>query len=334
MTPSLHPVAGAPLEVLELVREWVTRGGPPLIMRTSGSTGEPKEVALSRDAMVASAVAALERLGGPGGWQLSIPVTGVGGLQVLVRSVLAGIDPVMVEPIDASAVGGDRAYISIVPTQLHRLDEAGRLADLAAFDAVLLGGAAADRALLDRADAAGVRIVRTYGMTETCGGCVYDGLPLPGVSMRIAADDQVELQGPVLADGLDLTADGWFRTGDLGRIDAAGVLSISGRVDDVVQSGGVKVPLPAVTDAVRHLEGIRDAIVLGQPDREWGARIVAFVVAEGEVSIERMRDDLEAAGLDRRWAPKDVVVVSALPLLSNGKIDRQQLLAISEGGAS
>lgn len=329
MSASLHPVAGDPREVLQLIRTWVTGGGPPMVVRTSGSTGQPKHIRLSREAMVASATAAIERLGGPGGWQLAIPVSGVGGLQVLVRSVLAGVDPVVSDVIDPKEVGGDRRYISIVPTQMHRLAAANRLVDLAAFDAVLLGGAAASPTLLAAAAEAGVHIVRTYGMTETCGGCVYDGTPLPGVSMRIV-EGQVELTGPILADELDLTADGWFPTGDLGEISGAGVLSITGRIDDVVQSGAVKVALPAVTEAIRQLPGIRDAVVLARTDAEWGSRVVAFIVSDGDVMLDRLRDDLEAAGLDRRWAPKELVRLDRLPLLPNGKVDRQQLVGQDE----
>jgi len=332
VTASLHPVQGEPLAVLDRLRPWVEDGGPPLVMRTSGSTGEPKEVLLSRDAMIASASAALERLGGPGGWLLPIPVTGVGGLQVLVRSVLAGTTPVVDSALGADRVHADRRYVSIVPTQLHRLDVGGRLEDLSGFDAVLVGGAAADPGLLARATDAGVPIVRTYGMTETCGGCVYDGVPLDGVEMRIV-DDEVELSGPVLFDGYrdpDATAevlrDGWFRTGDLGEIGADGVLRITGRRDDVVQSGGVKVPLPAVTAALRRLDAVEDAIALGRPDPEWGTRVVAFVAAARDLSLSQVRDDLEAGGLDRRWAPRELVRLDALPLLPNGKIDRKALL--------
>jgi len=333
---SLHPVRGEPLAVLEALRAWVDRGGDPLVMRTSGSTGEPKDVLLSRDAMVASAAAALDRLGGPGGWLLGIPVTGVGGLQVLVRSILSRVDPVVSSDISAAAVGGARRYVSIVPTQLHRLDAAGRLDALAEFDAVLLGGAAAEPGLLERADVAGVNIVRTYGMTETCGGCVYDGLPLDGVSMRIAPDDMVELSGPVLFDGYGDPAataavlnDGWFRTGDLGEIGADGRLRITGRADDIVQSGGIKVPLPAVTTAVSRLSGVADAVVLGRPDPEWGTEVVAFVVPVdgGSLDLARLRDEVTAQGLPRTWAPRDLVLLDELPLLPNGKIDRQRLLA-------
>ena len=331
MTASLHPVQGEPLEVLDRLRSWIEDGGPPLVMRTSGSTGEPKEVLLSREAMVASATAALERLGGPGGWLLPIPVTGVGGLQVLLRSVLAGTTPVVDGALNAEHVEGDRRYVSIVPTQLHRLDVVGRLEDLAGFDAVLLGGAAADPGLLARAADAGVSIVRTYGMSETCGGCVYDGVPLDGVRMRIV-DDEVELAGPVLFDGYQdpvateaVLRDGWFRTGDLGEIGADGVLRITGRRDDIVQSGGVKVPLPAVTAALRDLDGVHDAIALGRPDPEWGARVVAFVVADRDLVLDQVRDDLETGGLDRTWAPRELVRLDALPLLPNGKVDRQSL---------
>lgn len=339
MTASLRPVAGDPREVYALVKAWVREGGEPIVIRTSGSTGEPKDVVLSHSAVMASARASLDRLGGPGGWLLSMPVTGVGGLQVLVRSALAGLDPVYAadfaslgEAIDA--IPGERRYASLVPTQAHRLVEAGEIAALRGLDALLVGGAAVSADLLDALE--GVRVVRTYGMSETSGGCVYDGVPLDGVKVRIDDGGQVLLSGPVLFDGYadaEATArvlhDGWFATADLGEI-VDGRLRVTGRSDDVVISGGVNIPLPAVTRVLRGLEAVRDAIALGVPDAEWGARVVAYIVPADAVCLDglrldELRDAVEEAGLPRTWAPREVVLLDELPLLPGGKLDRLKL---------
>ncbi|MGA8987061.1 AMP-binding protein, partial [Aeromicrobium sp.] len=289
MTASLRPVGGSPREVFDLVRAWVLDGGAPLVIRTSGSTGEPKDVLLSHGAVLASARSSLERLGGPGGWLQAIPVTGVGGLQVLVRSALAGLEPVfagehgtLAEAV--AAIPGPRRYASLVPTQVHRLVDAGDVEVLTPLDALLIGGAAVAPELLESLRVAGVRVVRTYGMSETSGGCVYDGLPLDGVRVQIDDHGQVHLAGPVLFDGYAdpsaterVLVDGWFATADLGSVDAGGRLRVIGRSDDVVISGGVNVPLPAVTAALRAQEGVGDAVAIGVPDDEWGTRVVAYL---------------------------------------------------------
>ncbi|WP_293782109.1 AMP-binding protein, partial [uncultured Aeromicrobium sp.] len=189
MEPSLRPVTGTAREIHALLQPWVAEGGAPIVVRTSGSTGRPKDVVLSHAAVLASARAALERLGGPGQWISALPPTAVGGLQVLVRSILAAESPVFADEhrsiaAAVDAMSGARRYASFVPTQLFRLlasDDAAVLADL---DAILLGGAAAPADLLERARDLGITVVRSYGMSETSGGCVYDGVPLDGVRVR------------------------------------------------------------------------------------------------------------------------------------------------------
>lgn len=318
------------------LREWLGARSPePLVVRTSGSTGAPKDVVLGRDAMLASAHAALHRLGGPGQWLLALPAHYVAGLQVLLRSLVAETDPVVLEEyadLDhaVAALTADRRYVSLVPTQLHRLLDTHTHA-LGAFDAVLLGGAAADRSLLDRARAAGVRVVTTYGMSETCGGCVYDGRPLDGVDVSLDDDGRILIAGPVLFDGYagqpGLTAqtlvDGVLRTPDVGTFDADGRLVVTGRVDDVVFSGGVNVGLAAVEQRVRDHPRVEDAAVVAVDDPEWGSRVVAFAVADG-LTLQALRDFV-AERLPRTWAPQELAVVPALPLLDSGKVDRRAL---------
>ncbi|MGO1318409.1 MAG: AMP-binding protein, partial [Cellulomonadaceae bacterium] len=185
-----------------------------LVVATSGSTGTPRGVVLTAPALRASADATRAHLGGPGQWLLALPTTHVAGLQVLVRSVLDGTRPVTLPggPFRPqtfaqamSQMGTERRYASLVPTQLRRLlaasPETGALDALRTLDAVLVGGAALSPDLADRARAAGVRVVRTYGMTETCGGCVYDGRPLEGVVVATGPDGRLRIAGPMLAAG-------------------------------------------------------------------------------------------------------------------------------------
>ncbi len=328
---SLTPVSGPPRAVEQLLRTWAPDDGP-LVIRTSGSTGTPKDVLLSHAAMTASATATHERLGGPGQWLLALPSTGVAGLQVLFRSRLAGTSAVVADEhlslTDAiAAMDGERRYASLVPTQLYRLVEAGDVGVLARLDAVLVGGASVSPRLVDHVRDAGVNVVRTYGMSETCGGCVYDGVPLDGVRLDVAEDGRIRIAGDVLMDGYadpeataEVLRDGWFDTRDLGEIRPDGRLRVLGRADDVVVSGGVNVATSAVTGVLRDLDGVDDVLVVGVPDAEWGERVVACLV--GDATLTELRDTVEAAGLPRTWAPRDVVRVEALPHLPGGKVDR------------
>ncbi len=221
--------------------------------------------------------------------------------------------------------------MSLVPTQLHRLlEDPSELEALAACHTVLLGGGPIDPALRARAEAAGVRVVATYGSAETAGGCVYDGYALDGVGLAIGNDGRIRIGGPTLFDGYDgdpaLTAeclvDGWFLTSDAGRLDEDGRLHVLGRLDDVVVSGGVNVPGPAVAARLREHPAVEQAEVVGVPDEEWGNRLVAFVV--GTVSLDEARDWVAEAH-PRSWAPRQVIALDALPLLDNGKVDRVRL---------
>jgi O-succinylbenzoic acid--CoA ligase len=312
--------------------------GTDLVVVTSGSTGGGRAVLLSAAALRASATATHDRLGGPGSWLLTLPTSAIGGLQVLVRSALAGRQPAVVsrgEPL-AAALGrlpaGDRRYTAMVPTQLRRYlaDDPGALAS---FDAVLVGGAATDRALLETARAAGVQVRTTYGMSETAGGCVYDGVPLDGVGVRVA--EGIELSGPVLAHGYRLdpaaTADafagGWFRTRDAGSLAADGTVTVHGRLDDVLISGGVNVSPQAVEAVLREHPTVADAVVTGLPDPEWGQRVVAAVVAaEGAVPELAELRPWVADRLGAAAAPRELHLVEAVPTLHSGKPDRRTVL--------
>ena len=318
---------------------WVEADDPaPRIVETSGSTGTPKRVVLSRAAVLASVDASARRLGATGRWLLALPASYVAGLQVVCRSLVAGHEPVLLEEhgsfaAAAAAMGPGDRFVSLVPTQLHRLLDTDLLS-LRTFHTVLLGGGPIDPALRRRAADAGVHVVATYGSAETAGGCVYDGYALDGVAVAVGADGRVRIAGPTLFDGYDgdpeLTArvlvDGWFRTADAGRLDEDGRLQVLGRLDDVVVSGGVNVPAPAVAARLREHPDVRGAEVLGVPDEEWGNRVVAFVV--GPVSLDAARDWV-AEVHPRSWAPRQVVALDAIPLLANGKPDRVALRGLA-----
>ncbi|KQS58943.1 AMP-dependent synthetase [Geodermatophilus sp. Leaf369] len=312
-----------------------------LVVVTSGSTGTGRGVLLSAAAVRASATATLDRLGGPGDWLLALPVSAIAGLQVLARAALAGRTPTVLghgQPLtDAvAAMPGGRRYTALVPTQLRR-SLAAEPEALRAFDAVLVGGAATDPDLLTAARDAGVAVVTTYGMTETAGGCVYDGVPLDGVAVRVA--EGVELAGPVLAQGYRLDpagtaeafADGWFRTRDAGTW-AEGRLTVNGRLDDVLISGGVNVSPQAVEAALRAHPDVADAVVSGVPDAEWGHRVVAAVVpAPGAApTLETLRPWV-AARLGAAAAPRQLHLLDAVPVLHTGKPDRRAVTRLIEG---
>ena len=304
-----------------------------VVIATSGSTGQPKAVELSAPALIASATASLRRIGASSTerWLCCLPTFHISGIGVLVRSLVAGTDPVItatVSPEVLAASGCD--HVSLVPTQLRRLLATGA----GPVRIVLLGGAASGDTLLAEARAAGWRLITTYGMSETSGGCVYDGVPLDGVQVRLT-DGLVEIAGPTLFSGYlgqpELTAarrvGGWFRTSDLGAWQDDGGLKVRGRADDVINTGGEKV-LPGEVEAVLGTApGVADVVVLGLPDPDWGEAVTAVVIPAkpGEPpGLGPLRSYVRQA-LSVYAAPKRVVVVPEFPLLPSGKPDREAL---------
>ncbi|WP_263089751.1 AMP-binding protein [Curtobacterium sp. RIT-PI-V] len=343
--PALLPVAeGAP--ALPTPPPADVRQRVALVVETSGSTGTGKRVALSSEALLAGAAAADAALGGPGGWVLALPTHYIAGLNVLTRSIAAGTTPVVVAPghfyaaafadaADQLVTGpaSPRRYTSLVPVQLARvLDDDRATAVLAGFDAVLVGGQATPAALRERAVAAGVHIVTTYGASETSGGCVYDGVPF-GTVRTAVVDDELQLSGPMLAEGYlgddDRTAatfverDGlrWYRTGDAATVSDE-VVRVLGRLDDVVISGGEKVRLGAVERLVRDLPDQHGAVVTRRASGEWGE--VPVVVTEQPLDLDTVRSHVGDA-LGRAARPAAVVVVDRLPMLASGKPDRRAI---------
>ena len=317
-----------------------------LVVTTSGTTGAPKGAMLTAAALTASASATNERLGGPGSWLLALPPYHIAGLQVLVRSVLAGSVPVELDvsagfdiaelPNAVRRLGSGRCYTSLVAAQLAKaLTDPAAAGALAELDAVLIGGGPAPRRILDAAAAAGIAVVRTYGMSETAGGCVYDGVPLDGVRLRVLADGRIAIGGATLAKGYrnpvvpDPFAErGWFRTDDLGTVDDSGALTVLGRADDAISTGGLTVLPQPVEAALCTHPAVSDCAVFGLLDNRLGQRVVAAVVVTDGCAPPTL-DTLRAVvtrTLDATAAPRELHIVDALPQRGIGKVDRAALV--------
>lgn len=354
------------LSALQRLPESELPEGTALVILTSGSSGVPKAVALSASALRASAEATHERLGGPGQWIVALPTYLISGVQMLVRSIVCGSDPVFFDdpsgrPFDPAAFldacdaadGGStgRRYVSLVPVQFARLLELAEqdpeAADrLRAIDGVLVGGQAVTLEMRRRAHALGVRLRRSYGMTETAGGCVYDGVEIGDTRVRIRAGE-VQLAGPSLALGYigdpvltaekfveELGRDGvptrWYRTGDAGEL-LGGMLTVTGRLDRVLVSGGVNVSLDEIERIAREHEGWDSAVAVRVPDAEWGERPGLVVEIADPTGAARtdfdairavIREQLGAAA-----APEWSTEIDRMPRLPGGKPD---LRAIDE----
>ena len=349
-----------------------------VILATSGSSGNPKRVRLTGTALRASGMATAQVLGGHGRWILGLATHHVAGFQVVARSMLARTEPVVMDPtvpftpegfaaaidelLDTDSRDAPRTYASLVPTQLHRIlthADPAMARHAARLDTILLGGAAADPTLLRTAAHAGIRIVTTYGMSETAGGCIYDGRPLPGVRVRIEeSTDRIWLGGPMLAEGYvdepDLTQDRfrdidgqrWFRTDDRGAWASDERLRVLGRLDDVIITGGAKVEPRDVEHALRTLPQISDAVVMGiDGDAEWGQSVAALVartrpadrtpcgqtpddprpgIPAPDLTLEQVREHLRGH-LPAHALPRRMLWRDAIPHLTSGKPDRQAI---------
>jgi o-succinylbenzoate---CoA ligase len=318
-----------------------------LVVPTSGSTGTPRSVVLSHAALAASTHTSLTRLGCRPGehWVLALPLQHIAGLQVLARARALGTDPILVERAgDPQAIAravSDAEHVALVPTQLVRCLDAG--VPLDRLRTVLVGGAAITSALTERALAAGVPFVRSYGMTEMCGGCVYDGRPLDGVEVATDEDGVIRLRGPMRASGYLETAasaaftdDGWFTTDDLGAL-TDGDLTVHGRRDDIIISGGIKVSAARIEQELAGLPGVRDLAVVGVPHAEWGQRVRVIVVLEGDETdppaslVTRISEQL-ASRLPRTHRAREIVAVTHIQRTPLGKVsaaERERLAAYS-----
>jgi len=297
--------------------------GDALVVATSGTTGEPKGVVLTHDAIAASARATSARLAvdpSRDTWLACLPLAHIGGLSVVTRALVTGT-PLVVQPsFDPAAVeqaARDGAtLVSLVATALRRIDPS-------LFRTIVLGGAAPPADLP-------ANTVVTYGMTETGSGIVYDGVPLDGVEVTVdAATGEIAVRGPMLLrcyrDGTDpKDGRGWFVTGDAGELDALGRLVVHGRIGDLIITGGENVWPAAVEAVVRTLPSVAEVLVEGRPDPEWGERVVATVVPSDPAAPPTL-DEVRAAVKDQLgpWAaPKQLELAEALPRTSLGKVRR------------
>jgi O-succinylbenzoic acid--CoA ligase len=309
--------------------------GDALVVATSGSSGEPKGVVLTHEALRASARATSERLGidrHRHSWLACLPLAHIGGLSVITRAlltdtpltVLPGFDAEVVEEIGRT---GEATHVSLVPTALRRLDPS-------VFTGILLGGSKPPDDLPPNA-------VVTYGMTETGSGVVYDGVPLDDVEVAIAhfddtADDgEILLRAPMLMrcyrdgdTGRVVGPDGmrtWFPTGDAGYFDDTNMLNVSGRLADLIITGGEKVWPDAVERVLATHPDVVEVAVWKRADPEWGERVVAWVVpAESEPKLEEL-SDLVSASISPWAAPKEIVFTDQLPRTPSGKVRRREL---------
>ena len=299
------------------------------IVESSGTTGTPKRIELTTSALLASAKASADFLRGQGQWLLALPINFVAGLNVLVRSVVADTQPVMMNtqlPFtaegfarSASLMTGEKRYTSLVPAQLARLaaqaeQDPDLFRILRSFDSILVGGQLPDFDLVERLRNDGVNLTISYGMTETCGGCFYNGLPIGDTALRLDGG-LVSIAGSVLAKGFGP----WHQTNDLGElIDER--LVIMGRADRVIISGGIKLSLEVVEQFVQNLPGVEEAAAVALKS-SWGESVGIAYCGSPEVDFSALANLGVAA-----HNPK-ILRLASLPKLQTAKPD---LLAISE----
>jgi O-succinylbenzoic acid--CoA ligase len=374
--PAIVPVPDGPSQVVHDIQESIKPDDDEfplelhdvaLVCATSGSTGTPRGTLLTHSALQASAVAFGKRFGTNSRWVLAMPAHRIAGLMVLVRAHFHN-SPVIVDPsiggarqfsaatfsattsqaVRASHIDGRQLFVSLVPTQIARLIESGSVGieALQAYDVVLSGAASTPQPLLDTLRQHGINVVVSYGMSETCGGCVFDGMPLDGVQVSIASDDdaqpgRISISGPVIASGYRLRPDldsltfinNRVVTQDVGALDSAGFIHILGRLDDIVTVGGVNVALSAVESAIRHHHMIKDVAVIDIADPLWGSLPLAYVVLrqpestteQGLLTLTRGIQTTVANRIGRAATPRTINFVEYLPMLDSGKVDRLTL---------
>jgi O-succinylbenzoic acid--CoA ligase len=301
------------------------------VIRTSGTTGAPKEVELTYANHLASASASAGSLGvePEDRWLCPMPLHHVGGLNVLIRSVINHTAVVLHARFDADRVratleAGEVTLASLVPTMLARLRAAG-LRETPGVRAIALGGGPTPAELLDWALETGIPVVPVYGMTETCSQVVAGrpGRPLAGVELEIAADGEILVRGPMVARGA-IADDGWLHTGDLGRLDEEGRLHVLGRLKELIVTGGENVvPLEVEQVLLRH-PAVADAGVAGLPDPDWGEAVIAFVVLREQADGEQLRAWCRER-LEPFKVPKAIHAVDRLPRNTGGKLLRDRL---------
>lgn len=371
--PAIAPLPAGPAAYVDRLVETIRPEDPEaplesddvaIVLSTSGSMGQPRGVLLTADNLTSAAKATVQRLGGPSRWVLALPCHHVGGMQVLIRSHLSGIPVVPLDSVGGAGkwtphefvhatrnaramadADGTTLSTALVPTQLSRILSLGdAIADtLAAYDNILIGGAAVSKALLDQATRLGGKLTATYGMTETSGGIIYNGEALPGCTAEVGELNenevgQITLTGPTIALGYRLDPEltekhfqyGRFLASDLGYFDEGNKLHVVGRSDDLVQIGGLGVSVTAVELTAEEHPDVANVAAVATPDEEWGSTITLFVVPrigyqlpKGQLAGALIKHIKENLGTNSR--PRRVVQLDSLPTLPVGKVDRAQL---------
>jgi O-succinylbenzoic acid--CoA ligase len=292
-----------------------------VVIGTSGSSGSPKEVALTATALISSARASNKFINAKPGetWSLLLPLTHIAAVNVIIRAIELGTLPIDLRNHEGEYPKAN--YTSIVPTQLFRAlnGDVRLLSHLKSAKTVLVGGAALSQSLRNQAELAGIKVVTTYGMTETCGGCVYDGEVLDGVAIEIR-NGKIAIRGPILASSVSLDA-GWYETSDLGEFKNDKLI-VLGRADDVIISGGENLSLNAVEASLSAAFVDVEFAAFSIEDPQWGDSLQIAVV--GTVSDEELVARLES-DLGSFAKPKGIHRLTSLPLLGIGKVDRKSL---------
>jgi O-succinylbenzoic acid--CoA ligase len=318
----------------------ITRSDVPssiaVVISTSGSGGGSKEVGISAKALLASASATNEFLGAKIGqvWSLLLPLTHVAGINVLARSLELGTTPIDLRDIDLRDAEHylKADFTAIVPTQLFRAlhGEDRLLEHLKHCRAVLVGGAALSESVWQSAKDLGINVITTYGMTETCGGCVYNGTPISGVELD-TRDGQIRIKSPTMASTYlndeeawnQAMDDGWFVTNDLGTL-IDGKLTVAGRADDIINSGGKKISLSAIERALQKNFINNEFAAFSIPDVEWGNALHIAIAGDHSVSTQEISSYLEQ-NLGVVAKPKGFLILSTLPMIGVGKVDHKAL---------
>ena len=291
-----------------------------LLVATSGSTGTPKEIAITSAALIASATASNKFLKASKSniWSLLLPLTHIAGINVLVRAMQLESTPLDLRNHVGAYPHAD--YTAIVPTQLFNAlnENSDLLKHLQGAKAVLVGGASLSPELRAQGIAAGINIVMTYGMSETSGGCVYDGVALDGVAFEITSDGRIKISGPVLAEVE--RENGWFVTNDLGKI-VDGKLQIIGRTDDVIISGGENISLKAIEEQINREFPELLVAAFSTPDNKWGQALHIAVQSQDE-NIKSEISEALIKSIGNHAKPKSVLILDKLPQIGVGKVDR------------
>lgn len=317
-------VADGPALALTPIESTSVSGRTALVVTTTGSSGNPKHVALSASALLTSARASNKFLGAEFGntWSLLLPLNHIAGINVLIRSLELGTTPTNLIGYEGKYPKVD--FTAIVPTQLYRAlnGDENLLAHLQGAKAVLVGGAALTQHLRVQAESAGIKVVETYGSTETSGGCIYDGLPLDGVEISIGADQRIAIKGKIIAHEL-ISEDGWYYTSDAGHFDGDNLV-VDGRIDDIIISGGENISLTAIERVVGELLPDIQSAAFAISHPEWGQSVHLALVG-ADTSIESSIQNALSDELGAASKIKGFHYLQELPLIGIGKVDRAAL---------